>query len=225
MVSQVHPPARDAPVVPANIDAYGNPIPATGKGKEVAWEPQQEQQEQQYVHNGTMWHVHNRWGLFAWIEFGLKIVGCVTAFISLTTMGTIILISLVRIVEIILFVPLVLGLIIPLIAAYAQRESFNFFYVAITFLAHIAVVVVLLFGNTGMDLIVFCTLMAVGEFFRLVFLEATPARKLPPSLTVGRRRFLVGFVFTYIAVYLAVLVMETMTVIDQNKQYISYVGV
>lgn len=72
-----------------------------------------------------------------------------------------------------------------------------------------------------MSLIVFCTLMAVGEFFRLVFLEATPARKLPPTFTAGRRRLLVGFVFTYIAVYLAVAAMETLTVIDENKEYIS----
>ena len=45
----------------------------------------------------TMWHVHNRWGLFAWIEFGLKIGGCLTIFINLTTISTNVKVSLLRI--------------------------------------------------------------------------------------------------------------------------------
>jgi hypothetical protein len=85
----------------------------------------------------------------------------------------------------------------------------------------VAVIFVVLYGKTGMSMIVFCTLMAVGEFFRLVFLEATPARKLPPTFTAGRRRVLVGFVFTYIIVYLVVAAMETTTVIADNQEYIS----
>jgi hypothetical protein len=72
-----------------------------------------------------------------------------------------------------------------------------------------------------MDLVVFCAMMAVGECFRLVFLEATPARKLPQTLTVARRRALVGFVFFYIGVYLAIATIETLTVINDNTEYVS----
>lgn len=80
----------------------------------------------------------------------------------------------------------------------------------------------LLFGNTGINLMVFCTLMAVGDFFRLVFIEATPPQKLPETFTLTRKRVLIGYVFFYIGVYLAVLAMETMTVIDENRDYINY---
>lgn len=204
MVSQVVPPVRrEGPVVDLSK-------PTLSTAPEKTWDQ-----------NTSVWHIHNKWGLFAWLEFGLKICACFTAFIALTTINTTLKVSLVRIIELILFGPLLLGLILPLIATYSQKESFDFTYVVITFLAHIAVIVVLLLGDTGMSLVVFCVLMSVGEIFRLVFLEATPARKLPPTLTVTRRRMLLGFVFTYIFVYLVVAAMETMTVIDHNTQYIS----
>jgi len=170
----------------------------------------------------NLWHIHNRWGLFAWIEFGLKIIGVLTAFISLTSIHGGLKISLLRVVEVVIIAPLVLGLILPLIASYNQKEFFNFLYVFVTFLGHVSVIFVLLYGNTGINLIIFCTMMAVGEFFRLVFIEATPVHKLPPTFTVARRRMLIGYVFFYIAVYLTVLAMETMTLIDLNREYINF---
>jgi len=214
MVSQVAHPSHTAPVdttntSKANVDVSSVPFP---QEKEVVWE--------EPVKAPSFWHLQNHWGLFAWIEFGLKIIGSFTGFIALTSIGTTLQLSVVRIIEIILFALLSLGLLVPLIAAYAIKESFDFVYVVITFLAHVAVIFVLLFGTTGMDLVVFCAMMAVGESFRLVFLEATPARKLPPTLTVGRRRALIGFVFFYIGVYLAVATIETITVINDNTETI-----
>jgi len=164
MVSQVTHPAHSTPVdstAPSKIDLSAIPPP---KGKEPTWE------EEAHKHaNASAWHLQNRWGLFAWIEFGLKIIGSFVALISLTTISATAKLSLVRIVEIFLFVPLTLGLLIPLIAAYAIKESFDFIYVVITFLAHISIIFVLVYGTTGINVVAFCAMMAVGESFRLVF--------------------------------------------------------
>lgn len=48
---------------------------------------------------------------------------------------------LLGVVEIALFAPLVLGLTLPLITAYGQRESFDFVFVAATFVGHVSYII------------------------------------------------------------------------------------
>lgn len=214
--------ATHTPVMRTNTASSPMPKMIELQNMETTFREKEKEYKMERMPKRTMWHVHNRWGLFAWIEFGLKIIACITAFISLTTITTSLKVSLLRVVEIALFAPLILGFLLPLLSAFSQREAFNFFYVIVTFFGHIAVIFVLLYGSTGINIIVFCTLMTVGEFFRLVFLEATPKSKLPPGFTAARRRFLIGFVFTYVIIYLVVTAMETMTVIDENRAYVNY---
>jgi len=162
----------------------------------------------------TSWHFKAQWGILVWTELTLKTAAILTALITLTTVNSNLKISLLRVVEECVIAPLVLGLFIPMVVAFSEKEIFSFVFTLCTMLAHLAVIGILLFGWPGFSIILFCGFMIVGEIYRLVFLDTTPK---PAQYSITRRRTLIGYIFFYITLYLVVLTLETINVIDVNK--------
>jgi len=165
--------------------------------------------------NGSKgWYINTQWGILVWIELLLKTSAILTALITLTTVTADMKLSVLRVVEECLVAPLVIGLFAPMIVACTEKEVFSFSFTLCTILAHLAVIGVLLFGEPGFSVILFCGFMIVGEIYRLTFLDTT---ERTPGDSTARRRFLIGFIFFYIIIYLAILVLETANLIDVNS--------
>eukprot|EP01111_Echinosteliopsis_oligospora_P011596 TRINITY_DN3864_c0_g1_i1.p1 TRINITY_DN3864_c0_g1~~TRINITY_DN3864_c0_g1_i1.p1 ORF type:complete len:400 (-),score=111.50 TRINITY_DN3864_c0_g1_i1:39-1238(-) len=187
----------------------------------------------------TGWHLTTRWSLLVWMEILFKSIGVITAFVSLSSAGPKILISFLRIVEIIVIAPLLLGFILILLAVHTDKEFFSFTFTIINGVAHVAVLITFLIGKTtGINIIIFAAAETVGEIYRLVFLDTISQKVVPqsykqtttsptydfdsieeqrphdqPPVTVRKQRLLLGFIFMYIGCYLVIMVMETLTLL------------
>jgi len=169
----------------------------------------------QSVMNIIGWHLHTKWSLILWMEMIFKVAGVITILISLSTISPSLRISLIRVVELCLFSPLLLCFIVLLLSAFSSKELFSFFFTIISFISHLSIIPLLLFGNPGISLTLFCCLMCVGEAYRLVFFNSNEAKLAPQS--GKRRKMITGFVFVFVIVYLVVMALETTSLIQINK--------
>jgi hypothetical protein len=152
------------------------------------------------------------------MEMILKTAGIITILISLSTISSTLQLSLLRIVELCIFSPLLLGFCVLLLSSLSSKEIFSVLFTIVSFAAHLSLIPLLLFGNPGFSLALFCSLMCVGEAYRLVFSTSADVKiNVDEEKDDKRRRLIVGFVFMFVIVYVVVLALESMTLIQINR--------
>lgn len=146
------------------------------------------------------WHVSN-WELLGWIETALKILAFMFAYKMLyeslgqsnfaLPQGQYIVIWIIQIV-------LSMGLIAAIFDRYKNKEIFSMIFVVFNNFAHWSIVIVL--GNPTIQsnsLILFFTLMLLGDFVKIIFLKTSSFSVLGVPKSV-----LYGLTFFYVLGYL-----------------------
>eukprot|EP01113_Clastostelium_recurvatum_P009138 TRINITY_DN14363_c0_g2_i1.p1 TRINITY_DN14363_c0_g2~~TRINITY_DN14363_c0_g2_i1.p1 ORF type:complete len:256 (-),score=33.32 TRINITY_DN14363_c0_g2_i1:55-822(-) len=204
--------------LPVDIEALRQAFPATFIEKDKT-----------IVDTGK-WQYNTRWNMMLWTEIFLKAAGQIVGYITLTTVTPTPRYSPLGIFETVIMCLIIIAYIPTVVSAIVRKELTGLTLNISAILSHIAVIGALLYGNTGISLVIFCSAMIVAEVFRLVYLDTlTTLQPLElllaqdKSTAESRRlaarsqRFTYGWVIAMIILYFIVMVCEAVKLIELNS--------
>jgi len=181
-----------------------------------------------------------------WIEIFMKYIGQILAFVTLTSVTAVEQLSLLNVFESIVLAVLIACYFPLLIASISQKELFGLTLGLFGVFAHGSMICALMYGSVGVNLVLFCTAMIVGEVFRLVYLDTlsymplastedesprTSAKKgftlldLDASqyknLSSHSKRVIFVYVITMITLYVVIMIGETIKLAELNSPSIN----
>jgi len=176
-----------------------------------------------------------------WIEIFLKIAAQVIGCVTLTTITSKSKVSVLNVFECIVLGLLILMYLPSVLASFNQKESLGFSIGLVNIAMHISMLISVLYGSTGINLVLFAGVIIVADIYRLVYVDTIsiyPRKQehLPPksfstskiltfidlddtkyiSVSPSSKRFLFVYVITLITLYVILMVGESIRLFDLN---------
>jgi len=125
-----------------------------------------------FVHtNNRTWQFNTRWNLLIWMEIFLKIAAQIIGFVTLTTITHKIQVSMLNVFECFILGILVLLYLPSVFASIGQKESMGFSIGVLNIATHVGMIISILYGSTGINLVLYAGVIVVADIYRLVYID------------------------------------------------------
>eukprot|EP01112_Ceratiomyxa_fruticulosa_P018834 TRINITY_DN607_c0_g1_i1.p1 TRINITY_DN607_c0_g1~~TRINITY_DN607_c0_g1_i1.p1 ORF type:complete len:219 (-),score=25.13 TRINITY_DN607_c0_g1_i1:64-720(-) len=138
--------------------------------------------------NDKNWQFNTRWNLLIWIEIFLKIAAQIIACVTLTTITHKIQVSLLNVFECIILGALILLYLPSLVASFGQKESMGFSIGLLNLGTHAGMMIAILYGKTGLNLVLYAGVIVVADIYRLVYMDTLSVYSQPDTIPVFPKR-------------------------------------